>query len=414
MPKTTNQKDTTMAISNEILTLAREADTALADTYAKIDEIAIKNTEKVMNAFKNNRVSECHFAASTGYGYDDAGREVTEKIYAEAFGTEKALVRQCIVNGTHALTVGLFGLLRPGDTLLSVTGKPYDTLEQVIGLTGTRGDGSLADFGVNYKQTEIGENFADLLDDKVKVVYLQRSRGYGQRRALSPEEITEITRFVHANSNAFVMVDNCYGEFTRENEPEADLLVGSLIKNPGGGIALTGGYLAGTERAIELASYRLTSPGVGGEVGATLGQTRNMLLGFWLAPHAVAQALKTAAFSAYLFEKSGFDVSPKFNETRNDLIQTVTLHDPEKLKAFIRAIQYSSPVDSFVTPEPWAMPGYTDEVIMAAGTFTGGSTIELSADAPMRAPYTAFMQGALTFESGKLSIMNALNAVKNN
>ena len=401
-------------ISNEILQLAARADKELSGVYAKIDEIALHNTAKVMDAFKNNRVSESHFAATTGYGYDDIGRTVTEKVYAEAFGTEKALVRQCICNGTHALTVGLFGLLRPGDTLLSVTGKPYDTLEEVIGLTGDAGVGSLRDFGVNYKECQIGENFADMLDDTVKVVYIQRSRGYGQREALSPNEITEITRFVHANSKAFVMVDNCYGEFTCKNEPEADLIVGSLIKNPGGGIALTGGYLAGTERAVELASYRLTSPGVGGEVGATLGQTRNMLLGFWLAPHAVAQALKTAAFSAYLFENSGFDVSPKYSEDRYDLIQTVTLHDPEKLKAFVRSIQYSSPVDSFVTPEPWAMPGYTDEVIMAAGTFTGGSTIELSADAPMRAPYTAFMQGALTFESGKISIMNALQSVLNN
>ena len=397
-----------------MLNLAKEAEAALADVYSKIDAIALHNTEKVMNAFKDNRVSESHFAATTGYGYDDIGRTVTEKVYAQAFGTETALVRQCICNGTHALTVGLFGLLRPGDTLLSVTGKPYDTLEEVIGLTGEKGVGSLRDFGVNYKQCEIGESFADLLTDDVKVVYLQRSRGYGQRQALSPDEITKITRFVHANSNAFVMVDNCYGEFTCENEPEADLLVGSLIKNPGGGIALTGGYLAGTEKAVELASYRLTSPGVGGEVGATLGQTRNMLLGFWLAPHAVAQALKTAAFSAYVFERSGFEVSPKFNEPRYDLIQTVTLHDPEKLKVFVRSIQYSSPVDSFVTPEPWAMPGYTDEVIMAAGTFTGGSTIELSADAPMRAPYTAFMQGALTFESGKISIMNALESVLKN
>ncbi len=399
-------------ITEKTLKLAREADIALADVYRKIDETALKNTEKVMRAFKNNRVSESHFAASTGYGYNDVGREVTEKVYAEAFGTEKALVRQCIVNGTHALTIGLFGLLRPGDTLLSVTGRPYDTLEEVIGLTDKSGDGSLRDFGVNYKQCEIGENFADLLDDSVKVVYIQRSRGYGQRRAISPKEINEITRYVRANSNAFVMVDNCYGEFTCEEEPEADLMAGSLIKNPGGGIALTGGYLAGSERAVELASYRLTSPGCGGEVGATLGQTRNMLLGFWLAPHAVAQALKTAAFSAYMFENSGFEVSPAFNGERNDIIQTVTLRDPEKLKAFIRAIQHSSPVDSFLTPEPWSMPGYTDEVIMAAGTFTGGSTIELSADAPMRAPYTAFMQGALTFESGKLSIMNALDAVR--
>lgn len=400
-----------MTFSKETFDLARKADTALSEVYAKIDDISLHNTAKVMEAFKNNRVSESHFIASTGYGYDDAGRAVTERVFAEAFGTESALVRQCIVNGTHALTVGLFGLLRPGDTLLSVTGKPYDTLEEVIGLSGQSGVGSLKDFGVNYKQCEIGENFSDLLDSKVKVVYLQRSRGYGQRPALSPSEITEITRFVHANSNAYVVVDNCYGEFTCKEEPEADLLIGSLIKNPGGGIALTGGYLAGTKEAVELASYRLTSPGVGGEVGATLGQNRNMLLGFWLAPHAVAQAMKTAAFSAYVFENAGFEVSPSFNEARYDLIQTVTLHDPEKLKAFIQAIQYSSPVDSYVTPEPWAMPGYTDEVIMAAGTFTGGSTIELSADAPMRPPYTAFLQGSLTFEGGKLSILNALEAV---
>jgi len=398
-------------LSQNTLLLAKEADKALADVYAKIDETALKNTEKVMNAFRANRVSENHFAASTGYGYNDPGREVTEKIYAQVFGTEAALVRHSIANGTHALTIGLFALLRPGDTLLSVTGKPYDTLEEVIGLQGEKGVGSLSDFGVNYRQSEIGDDFSHLLDDTVKVVYIQRSRGYGQRPALSPEYISEITRYVHAHSKAYVMVDNCYGEFTCEKEPEADLIVGSLIKHPGGGIAVTGGYLAGTEKVIELCSYRLTAPGVGGEVGATIGQTRNILLGFWMAPHAVAQALKTAAFSAYVFEKAGFDVSPKFNEERYDLIQTVTLHDPAKLESFIQAIQYSSPVDSFVTPVPWAMPGYTDSVIMAAGTFTGGSTIELSADAPMREPYTAFLQGSLTLEGGKLSILNALEAV---
>ena len=400
--------------SENTIKLCKEADEALASTYAEIDRIAMINTERVMKAFRDNRVSDSHFAASTGYGYDDPGRAVTERIFAQVFGKEAALVRHTIVNGTQALTIGLFGLLRPGDTLLSVTGKPYDTLEEVIGLSGQNGAGSLKDFGVNYRQCEIGENFADMLDDTVKVVYLQRSRGYGQRSALSPKEISEITRFVHANSSAYVMVDNCYGEFTCTEEPEADLIVGSLIKNPGGGIALTGGYLAGTKKAIELASYRMTSPGVGGEVGCTLGQTRNMLLGFWLAPHTVAQAMKTAAFSAYVFEKSGFDVSPKYNEPRYDLIQTVTLHEPKKLEAFCQAIQYSSPIDSFVTPEPWAMPGYTDQVIMAAGTFTGGSTIELSADAPMRPPYTAFMQGALTFESGKLSILKALEDVTKN
>ncbi len=398
-------------ISERSYNLMREADTALKEIYEEIDRTAIINTGRVINAFRNNRVSESHFAASTGYGYDDPGRTVTEKVFAEVFGKEKALVRHSIVNGTQAITIGLFGLLRPGDTMLTITGRPYDTLEEVIGLNGKKGMGSLADFGISYRQCELGDDFSGMLDEKVKVVHIQRSRGYGQRPTLSPDEITKITRFVHANSKAYVMVDNCYGEFTCTKEPEADLIVGSLIKNPGGGIALTGGYLAGSAEAIELASYRLTSPGTGGEVGCTLGQTRNMLLGFWMAPHTVAQALKTAAFSAYIFEKAGFDVSPKYNEKRYDLIQTVTLHEPEKLEAFCRAIQHNSPIDSFVTPEPWDMPGYSDKVIMAAGTFTGGSTIELSADAPMRAPYTVFMQGGLTFESGKLSMLAALEAV---
>ena len=397
--------------SEKTLALCKEADTALANIYAKIDEISLINTKKVMQAFKNHRVSESHFAASTGYGYDDPGRTVTEKIFAEVFGKEDALVRHSIVNGTQALTIGLFGLLRPGDTLLSVTGKPYDTMEEVIGLTGAKGIGSLMDFGVSYRQCEIGKDFSHLLDDTVKVVYIQRSRGYGQRYALSPKEINKITKYVHEHSKAFVMIDNCYGEFTDICEPDGDLIVGSLIKNPGGGIAVTGGYLAGTKEAVELASYRMTSPGVGGEVGCTLGQTRNILLGFWMAPHAVAQALKTAAFASYIFEKSGFDVSPKFDEDRYDLVQTINLHAPEKLIAFCKAIQNSSPVDSFLTPEPWDMPGYTDQVIMAAGTFTGGSTIELSADGPMRPPYTAFMQGSLTFEGGKLSLMKALDEV---
>ena len=398
-------------LTMEDLRLAAEADAALAETYAKIDAIALANTDRVMRAFSDNRISEMHFQASTGYGYDDPGREAIEKIYAQVFGTEAALVRHTIVNGTQALTIGLFGLLRPGDTLLSVTGKPYDTLEEVIGLTGEAGNGSLKDFGVNYRQSEIGEDFSHLLDETVKVVYVQRSRGYGQRRAISPEEINKITDYVHAHSNAFVMVDNCYGEFTCESEPRADLIVGSLIKNPGGGIALTGGYLAGSKRAVELASYRMTSPGVGGEVGATLGQNRNMLLGFFMAPHIVAQAMKTAAFAAYVYEKAGYEVSPTYAEPRYDLIQTLTLRSPEKLCRFCEEIQYSSPVDSHVTPAPWAMPGYTDQVIMAAGTFTGGATSELSADAPMREPYTVFMQGALTFESGKLAILRTLKGM---
>lgn len=398
-------------LTEEIKKMSKEADKALANIYERIDEISQNNTARVLEAFRENRVSESHFAASTGYGYNDTGREIIENIYARVFGKEKALVRHSIVNGTQALTIGLFGLLRPGDTMLSVTGKPYDTLEEVIGISGERGNGSLMDFGIKYRQCEIGEKFGNQLDEKVKVVYIQRSRGYAQRRALSCEEINEITAYVRSRSNAFVMVDNCYGEFTEECEPDADLIVGSLIKNPGGGIALTGGYLAGSERAVELASYRMTSPGVGGEAGCTLGQNRNILLGFYMAPHAVAQALKTAAFASYIFEKGGYDVSPRYDEKRYDLIQTITLHDGEKLKRFCGAIQKFSPIDSFLTPEPWAMPGYTDEVIMAAGTFTGGATSELSVDGPMRKPYTAFMQGSLTFEGGRLSVLKAYESI---
>lgn len=395
-------------LTQKELEICAEADKALSEVYAEIDACALHNTAKVVKAFSDHRVSEMHLQSSTGYGYDDPGREVTEKLYAQVFGTEAALVRHSIVNGTQALTIGLFGLLRPGDTLLSVTGKPYDTLEEVIGISGVPGNGSLRDFGISYRQCEIGEDFSPLLDDTVKVVYIQRSRGYGQRRALTPEEINAITDKVHATSKAFVMLDNCYGEFTCREEPRADLICGSLIKNPGGGIALTGGYLAGTKKAVELASYRMTSPGVGGEVGCTIGQNRNNLLGFFLAPHTVAQALKTAAFAAYVYEKAGYEVSPRYDEKRSDIIQTLTLRSPERLRSFCAAVQHSSPIDSHVTPEPWAMPGYTDQVIMAAGTFTGGATSELSADAPMREPYTVFMQGALTFESGKIAIVKTL------
>lgn len=403
----------------KILNIASEAEVALAPIYKKIDEIAYKNTARVLEIFKEHRVSDSMFSGTTGYGYDDIGRETLDKVYADAFGAECAFVRHTIPNGTTALTIGLFGLLRPGDIMLSVTNEPYDTLCEVIGLKGANGDGSLADFGVkydqvNFKNGEIDfdgiENKLNEYGDRVKVVFIQRSKGYLNRPTLTIKQIGEICDFVHKRSKAYVVVDNCYGEFCEQKEPcavGADMIIGSLIKNPGGGIAESGGYIAGTKRAVELASYRLTSVGTGTEVGATLGQNRNLFKGFFLAPHIVSQALKTAHFAAFMLEKLGFDVSPKYNEMRSDIIQTVKFGYADGLIKFCQGIQSASPVDSFVTPLPWAMPGYSDEVIMAAGAFTQGSSIELSCDGPIRPPYTAFFQGSLTYESGKLAIMTA-------
>lgn len=408
--------------SKRLTDLSAEADIILAPHFARIDRISFRNTERVLSAFRENRVSESIFAPTTGYGYDDRGREVLDKVWAQVFGTEAALVRHNIVNGTHALTVGLFGLLRPGDIMLSVTGKPYDTLEKVIGISGVSGDGSLADFGVEYRQLEMTpdgnidyEAVKDALGKygkRVKVVFVQRSKGYLNRRTLRAAQISELTGLVHAHCpTAFTVADNCYGEFTETAEPCADLIIGSLIKNPGGGMAETGGYLAGSARAVELASFRLTTVGAGAEVGATIGQTRNMYKGLFYAPHTTAQALKTAHFAAYIFDKLGYTVEPGWDEERSDIIQTVITGSAEGLCAFCRGIQAGSPVDSFVTPEPWDMPGYTDKVIMAAGTFVQGASIELSADGPLREPYTAFFQGGLTYESGKLGIMSAAAAM---
>ena len=408
-------------VEEKILELVSSSETELSDIYRKIDTVSEKNTAKVMAAFNTHHVSEALFASSSGYGYGDRGRDVLDLIYADVFEAESAFVRHSIVNGTQALSIGLFGLLRPGDILYSVSGKPYDTLEEVIGIAGNAGDGSLRDFGVEYRQTELidGKDFDfDKIDrdiaefgDKVKVVFIQRSRGYMTRKTLSSEKIGELVKFVKARiPDVYVFVDNCYGEFVEEHEPTyygADVIVGSLIKNPGGGMAESGGYIAGSAKAVELASYRLTSVGIGCECGATLGQNKSMYKGFFYAPHTTAQALKTAVFTAYIFEKLGFDVSPKYNEDRVDIIQTVTFGEPQGLIDFCKGIQKGSPVDSFVDPEPWEMPGYSDKVIMAAGAFTQGSSIELSADGPLRPPFTAFMQGGLTFESGKLGIISA-------
>ncbi len=404
----------------DLTLLIKECEAELAERFGEIEEIAFENTKKVMRSFKEHRVSESYFAPTTGYGYDDRGREALDAIYADVFDAEAAVVRHNIVNGTQALAIGLYGLLRPGDTLLSIAGKPYDTLEEVIGIVGTSGNGSLADYGIGYKQVELsGDDFdyyaiEKALTPDVKVVFIQRSKGYLNRVTLSVDQIGQAVAFIKARSNAYVMVDNCYGEFTETKEPTAvgaDLVAGSLIKNPGGGMAECGGYLAGRARAVELASYRLTTVGVGGEVGATLGQNKNMFKGFFYAPHTVKEAVKTALLASCLFEKLGFKAEPSSKMTRHDIIQALRFEDPEYLKAFCRGIQYGSPVDAYVTPEPWAMPGYQDEVIMAAGTFTSGSSIELSADGPIRPPYTAYLQGGLTYESGKLGILSAAEEV---
>lgn len=400
-----------MIFSDILLKIAAEAEKSLAGLFNEIDSTAFVNTARVMEAFKEERVSENCFTPSSGYGYGDRGRDILDRIYARTFGCEAALVRPHIVSGTHAITIGLFGLLRPDDTLLSVTGKPYDTLDKVIGISGANGDGSLSDFGIRYRQIELDGDISSALDKNVKVVFIQRSKGYLKRRTLTVSEINKISAFIHAHSDAFVVVDNCYGEFTEESEPDADLLIGSLIKNPGGGIAECGGYLAGSNRAVELVGYRLTSAGVGGEVGASLGQTKAMYRGFFLAPHVVAQALKTAHFAAYIFNALGYEVEPAWDLRRSDIIQSIILGKSELLKAFCRGIQYGSPVDAFITPEPWEMPGYNDPVIMAAGTFTQGSSIELSADGPIKPPYTAFFQGGLTYESGKIGILTAAETI---
>ena len=412
-----------MQFSEKILTLAKEAEQALAPMFADIDAVSFKNTQKIMNAFREHRVSEAMFMASSGYGYDDRGREVLDEVWADVMGAEAAFVRHSIANGTQALTIGLFGLLRPGDIMFSIAGKPYDTLDEVIGNTGTAGNGSLRDFGVEYRQADLNADgsfdrdaIADIIakeGERIKVIFIQRSKGYLNRKTLSVDDIGDIISFVRPICpNAYVVVDNCYGEFTETREPTAvgaDMIIGSLIKNPGGGMAESGGYIAGSARAVELASYRLTSVGCGLEVGATLGQTKSMYKGLFYAPHTTAQALKTAHLAAYIFGKDGlgFDVEPAWNEKRYDIIQSVITHSPEGLCAICRGIQAGSPIDSFVTPEPWEMPGYADKVIMAAGAFTQGSSIELSADGPLREPYTAYLQGGLTYESGRIGILSA-------
>ncbi len=409
-----------MVISEKLLKLAEEAEEALKENFTHFDSVSFINTKKVLDAFREERVAEAMFAGSSGYGYDDRGRDTLDRIYAKVFNKEAALVRHTLISGTHTLSTGLFGLLRPGDIMLSVTGKPYDTLDEVIGIKDEgQNNGSLKDFGITYKQIELTDDgkidiektVETLKKEKIKVVYIQRSKGYLDRPTLPVSEMNELYKAVKEVSDAYVFIDNCYGEFVEENEPDADVIAGSLIKNPGGGMAETGGYLAGSAKAIELISYRLTSVGIGSEAGCTLNTMKSMYKGFFYAPHTTAQALKTAALAAYIFEKMGYYTNPKWNDDRYDIIQAIHMGSGDKLCAFCQGIQAGSPVDAYVTPEPWDMPGYSDAVIMAAGTFTQGASIELSADGPMKEPYIAYFQGGLTYESGKVGILSAASQV---
>ena len=404
-------------IDPRIMELAKKAEQIAAAKFAEIDANAAYNGEKVLSAFIKNRVSEPCFYGSTGYGYGDIGRETLDKVYAQVLDAEDALVRHTFVSGTHALSVALFGVLRPGDKLLAVTGKPYDTLEEVIGISGTPGNGSQMDYGVEYAEVALTHEGLPDLDaiaqavPGAKVAYIQRSRGYSLRPAYTVEQIERIVQTVRKVSpDTVIMVDNCYGEFVQRREPTsvgADLIVGSLIKNAGGAIAQTGGYIAGRKDLVELCAYRLTCVGMGKEVGCTLHQNKEMFMGLFFAPDVVANALKTAAFAAELFRLMGFDSYPALSETRGDIITAIRFGTPELLTAFCQGVQKGAPVDAFVTPEPWDMPGYTSQVIMAAGAFTMGASIELSADAPMREPYAVWMQGGITYTSGRIGILLA-------
>ena len=409
--------------SKDLQDLSARALDRVQGVFQQIDDVIEFNQKKVLEAFINNKVSEAMFAATTGYGHSDWGRETLERVFADALDAEDALVRHNFTCGTHTLAVALFGVLRPGDTMLCVSGTPYDTIQPVIGITEEAPDaGSLKDFGVNYDEVALDANGKldyDAIEAKIravqpKIVYLQRSRGYSLRDTLSIDEIERVVKIAKSCSNAIVMVDNCYGEFTEKKEPTtvgADLIAGSMIKNPGGGIAKTGGYIAGRADLIEKCANRFSTPGLGKEIGATLGMTRDMFLGIFQSPHVVGEALKTACYTAAVFEALGFETTPRSDETRHDIIQAICLENKENLIAFCRGLQLGSPIDSFVVPEPSAMPGYDCDVIMAGGSFTNGSTIELSADAPLREPYAVWFQGSLNFHSAKPAVLCAAQAV---
>lgn len=401
--------------------ISKRAEELCIREFENIEKVEEYNQQKVLKAFIECGVSESHFVATTGYGYGDRGREKLDEVFAKIFGSEDALVRSNIVSGTHALTTALFGALRSGDKFLSVTGELYDTMMGVVD-SGSLNHGSLKDFGISFDYVDYNpdkatyyKSISDKMTEKIKMVYIQRSRGYTLRKSLSVEEIKDIIDFVkNISPDTIVMVDNCYGEFVEKLEPSdvgANLVVGSLIKNPGGGIAPTGGYILGDKKYVDMCAYRLTAPGIGKEVGATLGVNREIFMGIFNAPHVVAEALKTAVYSAALFGLLGYEVYPKYNEDRADIVQSLILRKGESLVAFCQGIQSGSAVDSFVTPEPWDMPGYENPVVMAAGTFIAGSSIELSADGPMREPYPVWVQGGTNFYAAKVGILKAAEKI---
>lgn len=411
-----------LGISNEVVNLVNESEKDCEDEFKKIDEACMYNSLKVLTSFHKNQVTESCFNSTTGYGYNDLGRETIENIYKDVLGSEDALVRSQFISGSHALTVCLFALLRPNDLLLSISGKPYDTLDEVIGIKDN--PSSLKSFGIKYDQIDLVNNGFDydkikeyLENNKVKVIEIQRSKGYSTRKSISLEKVGKVIKLIKEIDNEIiVMVDNCYCEFVTSSEPTtvgADVIVGSLIKNLGGGIAPNGAYIAGRYKYIKLCAERLTLPGEGKEVGPTLGINKSIFQGLYMAPSVVAQSLKTAILTARVLEKMGYEVEPKYNEERADIVQTITFKDPNKLIEFTRGIQEGSAIDSNAVVEPWPMPGYTDKVIMASGSFTQGSSIELSCDGPLRDPYVAYMQGSLTYQYGKLGLMKAVEKIIN-
>lgn len=408
-------------VKEDIIELSKKVEKEIKPQFEQIEENCEKNSLKVLKAFQDNRISEVHFGSTTGYGYDDIGRDTIEKVFAQVLGAEDALVRSQFISGTHALTVALFAFLRPGDTMLSINGKPYDTLDEVIGIVENKS--SLKSYGINFEKIELIDNDFNyeeiqntLKNKKIKLIEIQRSKGYANRKSISIEKVEKVIKAIReVDKDVIIMVDNCYCEFVGEKEPTevgADVMVGSLIKNLGGGLAPNGAYIAGKKELVNLAAERLTAPGEGREVGPTLGINKSILQGLFFAPSVVASSLKTAVFASKMLEELGYKTEPRFNEKRADIVQTIEFGNAQDLIKYCQGIQMGSPVDSNSVPEPWDMPGYTDKVIMAAGCFTQGSSIELSCDGPIREPYLAFQQGALTYEYGKLGVLKAISYMK--
>lgn len=402
---------------NNLDEIIKKSEKELEEEYKKIDKICEFNSNKVLNAFKKNKVSETHFSQTTGYGYGDTGRDTLENVYSDIFKSEDSLVRSQIISGSHALTVTLFGLLRQGDTMLSITGKPYDTLDEVIGIK--ENESSLKSFGINYKQIDLIDNEFDyekiketLQNNNIKLIEIQRSKGYSTRKSITISSLEKIIKYIkNIDDKVIIMIDNCYCELVSTKEPieiGADIVVGSLIKNLGGALAPNGGYITGKKNLIKLVSERLTLPGEGKEVGPTLGINKSLYQGLFMAPYIVSSSLKTAVFTSYVMEKLGYKVEPRYCDERADIVQNIEFNDAEKLIKYCQGIQMGSPIDSYVLPQPWDMPGYSDKIIMAAGTFTQGSSIELSCDGPLKPPFIAYQQGSVTYEYGKLGVIEAI------